>query len=148
MYRGEGIYKRNSFINNEDEIMTSYHTKKFSVSYAFLAKYRNALVFAEVTPTGVDEFVGENYSTMIHLSSESDIYSGFRFESPDEYIDEDYVGSFKMNQMLSTEHSFKYSEDDTLSMLDCCPSTYPGLDYSLRAAWSCLCRSAINDSCI
>lgn len=146
MYRGDGIYKRNAFINNEDEIMTSYQAKKFSLSSAFLAKYRNALIFAEVTPTSVDEFVGENYSTMIQLSSDSDIYSGFKFRSPDEYIDEDYVGSFKMSKMLSKEHSFQYAKDDTLGMLDCCPSAYPGIDYSLRAAWSCLCRSALDGS--
>lgn len=146
MYRGDGIYKRNSFINNEDKIMASYHAKKFSLSSAFLAKYRNALIFAEVTPSSVDEFVGENYSTMLQLSSESDIYSGFKFESPDEYIDEDYVGSFKMSKMLSKEHSFQYAKDDMLDMLDCCPSAYPGIDYSMRAAWSCICRSALNDS--
>ncbi len=146
VYRGEGIYKRNSFINNEDEIMTSYHAKKFSESSAFLARYRNALIIADVTPAGIVEFVGENYSTTLQLASESDLYSGFKFRSPDEHIEEDYVGSFKISKKLSKEHSFRYDNDDQESMLDCCPSAYPGLDYSLRAAWLCLCRSALTDS--
>ncbi len=146
MYRGEGISKRNTFKNNDEEIMTRYQAKKFSESSAFLAKYRNALIKAEVVPSGIDEFVGENYSTVLQLASESDIYSGFKFKSPDEYIEEDYIGSFEMSKKVTSEHSFQFKEDDMGDMLDCCPSAYPGLDYSLRAAWSCLCRSALNDS--
>lgn len=146
MYRGEGIYKRNIFKNRDDKMMTSYHAKKFSESSAFLAKYKNALIIAEVVPDGVDQFVGENYSSVLQFASESDIYSGFEFKSPDRDIEEDYVGSFKINKKVSSEHSFQYAEDDMGDMLDCCPAAYPGLDYSLRAAWSCLCRSALNDS--
>lgn len=145
-YRGEGIYKRNSYTNNEDEIMTSYHATKFSESSAFLAKYRNALIIADVTPTGIAEFVGENYSTTIQLASQSDLYSGFKFRSPDTHIEEDYVGSFKMSKKLSKEHGFRKESEDLENMLDCCPSAYPGLDYSVRAAWLCVCRSALADS--
>lgn len=146
MYRGDGISKRNSFKNNDEEIITSYRAKKFSESSAFLAKYRNALIISEVIPSGIEEFVGENYSTVIQLASESDIYSGFKFRSPDRYIEEDYVGSFRMSKRITSENRFQYNEDDMRGMLDCCTSAYPGLDYSLRAAWSCLCRSALNDS--
>jgi len=146
MYRGAGIYKRNVFKNHDDEVMTSYHAKKFSESSAFLARYRNALIMAEVAPNGVDQFVGENYSSVLQFASESDIYSGFKLKSPDRDIEEDYVGSFKINKRVSSEHSFQYAEDDMDDMLDCCRSAYPGLDYSLRAAWSYLCLSALNDS--
>ena len=146
MYRGDGISKRNIFKNNDEEIITSYRAKKFSESSAFLAKYRNALIISEVIPNGVEEFVGENYSTVIQLASESDIYSGFKFRSPDRYIEEDYVGSFRMSKRITSENRFQYNEDDMRGMLDCCTSAYPGLDYSLRAAWSCMCRSALNDS--
>lgn len=146
MYRGEGLYKRNIFQNHDDKMMTSYHAKKFSESSAYAARYRNALIMAEVVPNGVDEFAGENYSSMLRSVSESDIYSGFKFKSPDRDIEEDYVGSFKISKKVASEHSFQFAEDDMGSMLDCCPAAYPGLDYSLRAAWSCLLHSMLNDS--
>jgi len=143
-YRGEGIYKRNSYINNKDEIMTDYQAKRFSESSAYLAVYRNALIVADVTPAGVVKFVGENYSTLFQVSSDSDLYSGFKFKSPNELIDESYVGSFKLNTKVSQVHSFERSpeEDDWLG---CCPTGYESLDYSLRAARLCLCRSALID---
>ena len=146
MYRGDGLYKRSIFRNHDEEMMTSYQAKKFSESSAFLARYKNALIMAEVVPDGVDQFVGENYSSVLQFASESDIYSGFKFKSPDRDIEEDYLGSFKISKKVTSEHSFQYAEDDMGGMLDCCPAAYPGLDYSLRAAWTCLCRSALNDS--
>ena len=145
VYRGEGIYKRNSFTNNKDEIMTSFHAKKFSESSAFLAKYRNALIIVDVTPAKIVEFVGENYSTTFQMASESDMYSGFKFRSSDEFIEEDYVGSFKLNEKISKQHSFQMYNNDLESELACCPTAYPELDYSLQAAQLCLCRSALVD---
>lgn len=145
VYRGDGIYKRNSFTNNKDEIMTSFHAKKFSESSAFLAKYRNALIVVDVTPAKIFEFVGENYSTTFQMASESDMYSGFKFRSPDEFIEEDYVGSFKLNEKISKKHSFQMYNNDLESELACCSTAYPELDYSLQAAQLCLCRSALVD---
>jgi hypothetical protein len=143
-YRGDGIDKRNSYINNNDEIMTNYQAKKFSENSAFLGIYRNAFILADVTPARVEKFIGENYSTVFQVSSDSDLYTGFKFKSSDELIDESYVGSFKLNAKVSRVHSFERSpaEDDWLG---CCPTGYESLDYSLQAARLCLCRSALID---
>ena len=144
-YRGDGIDKRNSYINNNDEITTNYQAQKFSENSAFLGVYRNAFISADVTPARVDKFIGENYSTTFQVSSDSDLYSGFKFKSDDELIDESYVGSFKLNAKVSRVHRFEralYEED----WLGCCPTGYESLDYSLQAARLCLCRSALVDS--
>jgi hypothetical protein len=144
-YRGEGINKRSNYINNDDEIMTRYQAKKFSESTAFLAKYRNALIVADVTPNEIVEFIGENYSTVLQTSSNSDMYSGFKMRSSNEFIDQDYFGQFKINRRVEKSHSFaKQDADDLESLLDCCPSEYASLDYSLQAARLCLCRSALS----
>ena len=143
-YRGEGIYKRNSYTNNNDEIATDYQAKKFSENSAFLGIYRNAFILAEVTPGRVDKFLGENYSTVFQVSSDSDLYSGFKFKSSNNLIDESYVGSFKLNAKVSRVHSFEWSPADD-DWLGCCPTGYEGLDYSLQAARLCLCRSALID---
>ncbi len=143
-YRGDGIHKRNSYINNDDEIITNYQAKRFSESSAFLAIYRNAFIVADVTPARVEKFIGENYSTIFQVSSDSDLYSGFKFKSSDNLIDQSYVGSFKLNAKVSRVHSFERSpaEDDWLG---CCPTGYEGLDYSLQAARLSLLRSALMD---
>jgi hypothetical protein len=143
-YRGEGIYKRNSYVNNNDEMATDYQAKKFSEDSAFLGIYRNAFIYAEVTPIRVERFLGENYSTAFQVSSDSDLYSGFKFKSSDDLIDERYVGSFKLNAKVSRVHSFEWSPTDD-DWLGCCPTGYEGLDYSLQAAKLCLCRSALID---
>jgi hypothetical protein len=143
-YRGDGIYKRNSYTNNDDKIMTNYQAKRFSESSAYLAVYRNAFIIADLTPAGVVKFVGENYSSLFQVSSDSDIYTGFKLKSPNELIDESYIGSFKLNTKVSKVHSFERSpeEDDWLG---CCPTGYGSLDYSLQAARLCLFRSALSD---
>ena len=143
-YRGDGIYKRNSYTNNEDKIMTNYQAKKFSESSAYLAVYRNAFIVADLTPASVVQFVGENYSSLFQVSSDSDIYTGFKFESSNELIDESYIGSFKLNTKVSKVHSFERSQEED-DWLGCCPTGYGSLDYSLQAARLCLCRSALID---
>lgn len=143
-YRGEGIYKRNSYTNNDDEIMTNYQAKKFSESSAYLAVYRNAFIVADVTPAGVVKFIGENYSTLFQVSSDSDLYTGFKFKSANELIDQSYVGSFKLNTKVSKVHSFERSVDED-DWIGCCPTGYGSLDYSLQAARLCLSRSALID---
>ncbi len=145
-YHGKGINKRTSYINNEDEIMTNFQAKKFSESSSFLAKYRNAFIVADVRPAQVFEFAGENYSTVFRVASESDQHSGLRFKSSDEFIDQNYDGSFKLTQKISKYHSFKWDGDDDLdNVLACCPIAYSGLDYPLQVAWLCLCRSSLVD---
>ena len=143
-YRGEGIYKSNSYTNNDDKIATKFHAKKFSESSAFLAVYRNAFILADITPGRVSEFAGENYSTVFQSASDSDLYSGFKFRSSREFIEQDYFGSFKIDRSLSRSHSFQKSNEED-DWLVCCPPGYGSLDYSLQAAWLCLCRSALND---
>jgi hypothetical protein len=143
-YRGDGINKRNSYTNNNDEIITDYQAKKFYENSAFLGVYRNAFVKAYVTPAGVGKFIGENYSTIFQVSSDSDLYSGFKFKSSDGLIDESYVGSFKLNAKVSRVHSFEWSPIDD-DWLGCCSTGYEGLDYSLQAAQLCLCRLALMD---
>lgn len=145
-YRGEGIYKRDSYTNNEDKIMTNFQAKRFSESSIFLAKYQNAFIVADVRPAQVLEFAGENYSTQFQIASDSDKYSSFRFKSSDEFIDQNYAGSFKMVQRISKEHNFKRIEDQDFNILACCPLGYTALDYPLQAAWLCLCRSSLVDS--
>ena len=124
----------------------SYHINCVILCALPTSLTKSIVPISEVIPDGIEEFVGENYSTVIQLASESDIYSGFKFRSPDISIEEDYVGSFRMSKRITSENRFQYNEDDMRGMLDCCTSAYPGLDYSLRAAWSCMCRSALNDS--
>ncbi len=146
-YRGDGIYKRNSYTNNNDKIMTNYQAKRFSESLAYVARYRNALIMAEVTPNKIVEFDGENFSSTIQMESSSDIYSGFEFHSMDEFIEEDYIGSFNLARKISKEHVFQkrdYEDLDSLPAL--CSDEYADLDNSLQAARFYLCRSALNNS--
>lgn len=42
MYRGEGIRRKGSYINNADKINTDYQARKFSESLAFLAIYQRS----------------------------------------------------------------------------------------------------------
>jgi len=147
MYRGDGIHKRNSYTNNNDKIMTGFQAKRFSESLAYVARYRNALIMADVTPTKIVEFNGENYSSTIQMESSSDIYSGFEFRSSDEFIEEDYIGSFNLAKRISKEHVFQkrdYEDLDSLPAL--CSDEYADLDHSLQAARFFLCRSALNNS--
>lgn len=144
-YRGEGIYKRNSYINNEDNIMTQYNGKKFSESSAFLAVFRNSYITADITPRKVCEFVGENSSTVFRSTADSDQYSGLKWKSSGSNREEDYFGSFKIKTKISKGSSFNYTDDaNNYEPLNCCSSGYESLDESLQAAWSCLCRSALS----
>jgi hypothetical protein len=144
-YRGEGIYKRASYINNDDEIMTSFQANKFSESSLYQAIYRNAFIVADIRPAQVFEFAGENYSTQFKIASNSDKYSSFRYKSPEKFIDQSYAGSFKLIQKISAEHNFKRNEEEDSNMLACCPLGYTALDYPLQAAWLCVCRSSLVD---
>jgi hypothetical protein len=102
---------------------------------------------ADVTPTKIVEFDGENYSSNIQMESSSDIYSGFEFRSSDEFIEEDYIGSFNLAKRISKEHVFQkrdYEDLDSLPAL--CSDEYSDLDHSLQAARFFLCRSALNNS--
>jgi hypothetical protein len=127
--------------------MTGFQAKRFSESLAYVARYRNALIMADVTPTKIVEFDGENYSSNIQMESSSDIYSGFEFRSSDEFIEEDYIGSFNLAKRISKEHVFQkrdYEDLDSLPAL--CSDEYSDLDHSLQAARFFLCRSALNNS--
>lgn len=112
MYRGEGIRRKGIYINNADTINTDYQAKKFSESSAFLAIYQNALITADLTPSRVLEFAGENYSTVFRASTESDRYTGFRFRSRDDVIEEDYIGSYKMSKYIKKVHEFHRPDEE------------------------------------
>ncbi len=144
MYRGEGINKWNSYINNDDKIMTNYHGKKFSESSVFFGKYLDSTIRAEVTPGNVYEFAGENYSTTYRVVSESDLYSKLKLKSTNDFIEEDYFGSFLMNKKMETNHKYLLIDDESGNdWLECCEPEYGYLDYPLRTASLCLCRSAL-----
>lgn len=125
-YRGDGIFSRNTYINNEDEIQTNYHADKFTKTSALLSKYLNANVTAEVTPTQIKEFVGRNYSTSFRVISDSDRYSEFIFNSKDGFVRGSYIGAFKLDQKLLKQHEFYIPNLNKADELECClNSGYP-----------------------
>lgn len=144
MYRGQGINKRSLYNNNDEKIMTNYQAKKFTESSLLFAQYRNAIITAEVEPSKIRLFLGENYSTMFQITSDSDIFSEFKFKSSDEFIDESYIGSFKLNKKVSKTHSFGISDKENLDEgLLCCPS---GIDILNNITNLPICVYAVRNS--
>jgi hypothetical protein len=123
-YRGDGIRTRNLFANNEDMIRLDYNAKDFTKTTAFLGRYLNALIIADVTPVRAIEMGGRNFSTEFTLASDSDLYSGLIFKSPDVLIEENYLGSFKIQKKISKKNIFEiigYDEEDNADdWLPCC----------------------------
>ncbi len=146
-YRGDGIFKKQSFTNSADEITTDYNAKKFSKSSVFLGVYRNAIVTADLTPSSLNEFLGENYSTQYKMTSDSDLYSAFRFKSSDELIDENYIGSVKITNSISKVHTFDRSDEEYYvdEWLACCPKGYDYPDVPLQPGLSNLNLSTFGD---
>lgn len=119
-YRGDGIYSRSNYVNNEDKIYTNYQANKFSKTTTLLSRYLNANIIADVTPVSVNEFIGRNFSTNFALSSESDKYARIAFKSDKENIDNVYLGSLTISNRISILHKFSKVEGENEEWLDCC----------------------------
>jgi len=119
-YRGAGIRARNRYYNNEDALYTKYYSNRFSKTVRYAGTYTNGLITAEVTPARVDEEVLKNSATAFVLSSSSDQYSGFAFVSDSvPIIEEIYLGSFDINQIITKEYEGA-KEVDLTGWLECC----------------------------
>ena len=107
-YRGDGIYQKDTYSNNEDHINTNYHANLFTKSVSYAGVYRGASIEAEITPTNVSETGGRNYSTAFRLSSGSDQYSGLAFKSDGNFIEEVYRGKYNINVLTTQDHKINY----------------------------------------
>jgi len=122
-YKGEGIYSHNSYINNNDKIFTQYIANDFTKSTAFVGLYKDAYITADLTPARVHQFLGENYTTSFGLNSESNVYSGFKLESPQEFMEQSYTGSFRLIKKIMINKKYYKSDEDEIynNSLSCCP---------------------------
>ncbi|MGB9924004.1 MAG: hypothetical protein ACPLLR_03335 [Methanothrix sp.] len=125
LYRGKGMYAKNVYMNDDKKISTSYHATdllKSVASVGILAP--QAYVFADVTPARALQAVFEKRGMAFALTSTSDLYSGFSFVSDDAFIDEAYVGKFKMKKVITTQLNYTYPDipDRMEDYLPCCTS--------------------------
>jgi hypothetical protein len=117
-YRGQGIYARNKYVNNDDNLRTDYQAASFTRSSKYVAARTNAIVAAEVTPQGVNQTVKTNYATAFRSSSQSDRYSAYKFGSSDACLDETYWGQASIDLKLVRKHKFNIVTND--DWLGCC----------------------------
>ncbi|NYT01365.1 MAG: hypothetical protein GKC10_01195 [Methanosarcinales archaeon] len=110
LYQGEGIRVNNVYTTREDRVETSFQASKFTRSVAFAAYRDKALISARVTPSGATEVEHKNAGMAFKLSSASDIYSGIRFVSGDDLVEEDYLGQFALDQKVMTQSRFNLTE--------------------------------------
>lgn len=123
LYKGEGIYAKNAYINDDKKISTSYHATdllKSVMSLGILAP--RAYVFADVTPARSLEAIFEKRGVAFTLTSTSDLYSGFSYVSDDAIIDEAYWGRFKLNKVITSQLNYTYPDfpDRMEDYLPCC----------------------------
>jgi hypothetical protein len=111
-YNGKGINTRNAYSNGDEEISTNFYGTKLTKSVGYLGVHRNELIFVDVTPARAVETVFINKSLAFGLSSNSNQYSGFEVESPNNRIDEEYRGSFKLTKKISSAQKFYLNETD------------------------------------
>jgi hypothetical protein len=122
-YKGEGIYSNNLYINNNDKILTQYIANDFTKSTAFAGLYKNAYITADLTPARIHQFLGENYTTSFALNSDSNVYSGFKFDSPQRFMEQSYTGSFRLIKKIIINNKYYKSDEDEIynNSLSCCP---------------------------
>lgn len=122
-YSGKSIHAKNSYFNGDEQVRTDFSGKKLTKSVGYLGVHRNELIFADVTPARAVETVLINRSLAFALSSNSDQYSRFKFASENNYIDEEYRGSFKLTKKISSETKFHINESD--NVYEWLPCLYP-----------------------
>lgn len=125
LYKGEGIYAKNDYINDDKKISTTYHATdllKSVVSLGILAP--QAYVFADVTPARSLQAIFEKRGMAFTLTSTSNLYSGFSYVSDDAVIDEAYLGKFKLNRVITSQLNYTYPDfpDRMEDYLTCCTS--------------------------
>lgn len=125
LYKGKGMYAKNVYMNDDKTISTSYHATdllKSVASVGILAP--QAYVFADVTPARSLQAVFEKRGIAFALMSTSDLYSGFSFVSDDAFIDEAYIGKFKMKKVVTTQLNYTYPDISGRreDYLPCCTS--------------------------
>jgi hypothetical protein len=120
-YRGLGIRSRNVYENSQDKIFTNYLGKTLSKTVKYGGIYKNASIFATVTPGSVDEHILENRTSAFRISSSSDQYTGFGFKTADTFQEQAYTGIFNLESKLMIGHKFKLNRDED-SYLPCCSS--------------------------
>ena len=120
-YRGIGIRNRNTYTNSKDKIFTNYFGTSLSKSIKYGGIYKDARIYATVTPSSVDEHVLENRTSAFSISSTSDRYTGFGFTTGNEFLEQAYTGSFNLESKLMMGRKFLI-DNDTDSYLPCCSS--------------------------
>ncbi|MHB8119471.1 MAG: hypothetical protein ACYDHX_12185 [Methanothrix sp.] len=124
LYQGKGMRIKNSYINNDDKIVTNYFGTRLSKSVTSLGILSpRSYAFADITPARTLETVLENRGVAFKLESNSNQYSGFGFASDRGLIEETYWGAFKLNTIISNIHSFNYSDNSEMmqDVIPCCP---------------------------
>ncbi|HWQ19695.1 MAG TPA: hypothetical protein VN455_07940 [Methanotrichaceae archaeon] len=126
VYQGDGIYSRNLYQNNGDDISTDYLGSYLSKAIRYAGIYKNAKIHTVVGPTSVDETVFKNEAWAFRLSSESDTYSGLRYKGKDGILDDSYAGAFKVEEKMLKGFDFSTTEFEEKSegWLECCPLLY------------------------
>jgi len=138
-YRGDNIRTRNFYYNDKDKIFTDYEGQRLLKSARFGSVYSDSLIYANVTPYQTEELVLTNRTTAFTISSNSDKYSGLGFGTYlDEYnIEQDYHGSFTIDQKITSQYGYNVSEADDPWLC----AIFSGLDN--ETTWS-----AVNESCM
>lgn len=148
LYQGRGMYARNRYTNDDNNILTSYYGTqllKSVVSLGMLAP--RAYTFADVTPARATETVLEKRGVAFKLSSTSNRYSGFGVSSKDGFIEETYWGSFKLAKTVTSQLNYTYFDysEDSGDYIPCCADAslyqakYEDTALSADAIFNCTC---------
>ncbi|HWQ20468.1 MAG TPA: hypothetical protein VN455_11865 [Methanotrichaceae archaeon] len=125
-YQGDGIYTKNNYANNGDDVFTNYYGSYLTKSIRYAAIYQNATVHAEVGPTQAKESLFRNAAWAFRVSSNSDTYSGLGYSLKEGCQDDSYYGSYQINERLTRGSKyFNLSRND--DWLGCCPALYLAL---------------------
>lgn len=121
-YRGNGMNARGSYSNGEAKFEIDHHGSSLSKSFKYGATFNESKVWAIVTPNSTYEDVKENRTTAFRLNSASNKYTGLRFSSEDDFIEQIYRGDFKVDTKILKVNKFVISNDslNETQWLPCC----------------------------
>jgi len=134
-YVGKGIYSRNNYKSDEDLICTNYYATNLTKAIRYAGVYSNSIVRVNISPGLVDEKVLKNSATAFRVLSISDKYSRLGYRSRDKFMDDEYVGSFKIDRKISRRSKYNLTSEE--GWLGCCAADLPFVKEP--STWDCEC---------
>ncbi len=123
-YSGLGIYTRNNYKSDQDQLYTDYYATNLSKAARFAGVYSNAMIITDVTPGNIDELDLQNSATAFRLQSISDKSTKLKYKSGNSVSSEEYVGKFTIDRRISRRSTFNFSRgDDDWLGCGCNPAT-------------------------